>query len=212
MTDVLNVALRNEIGTRAVGRLRKAGQTPAVLYGHRQESLSLAIPTAQVRSAIRHGAQLVSLEGAVSEKALIREIQWDTFCTHVLHIDLTRVSEKERVSVRVPLVTRGESPGAKAGGIVEHVVFELDIECSAGAIPSKLEANLKELDIGGTITAGKVALPEGVELITAADVVVAHCVAAVVEAEEEEEEVAHPGAGEPEVIGRKPGESEEESS
>ncbi len=212
MTDVLNVALRNERGTRAAGRLRKNGQTPAILYGHGKGSVSLSVPTPQIRSAIRRGAQMVDLEGALSEKALIREIQWDTFCTHVLHIDLTRVSATERVAVRVPLATRGESPGAKEGGVVEHVLFELDIECSAGAIPSKLEANLRALELGGAITAGQIVLPEGVALITPADTLVAHCVAAAVEPEDEEQEIVHPGPNEPEVIGRKADESEEESS
>lgn len=91
MAEVLNVALRNELGTRAVRRLRKAGVVPAVLYGHKKECVHLSISNRDFRAILRHGGHLVDLAGDVTEKALIKGVQWDTFSTHVLHVDLTRV-------------------------------------------------------------------------------------------------------------------------
>jgi large subunit ribosomal protein L25 len=209
MADVLNVSLRTELGTKAVRRLRKAGQTPAVLYGHGEANVNLAIPAHEIRAVLRHGSQMVTLAGAVTEKALLKDVQWDTFSTHPLHVDLTRVSEQERVTVTVPLDLRGEAPGAKKGGVVDHLIYELEIECPAGQIPERLWINLNDLELGESIQADSVVLPDNVTLLTPESTVVAHCQTMGV-VEEEEEEAPAPGASEPEVIGRK-AEAEEEA-
>jgi len=211
MAEELNVVLRNELGTRAVRRLRKAGVVPAVLYGHKKECVHLSISNPELRAILRHGGHLVDLVGDVTEKALIKRVQWDTFTTHVLHLDLTRVSEQEHVTVTVPLELRGEAPGTKQGGIVEHLVYKLEIECPAGAIPEKLTVHLNSLELGDTLTAAAAELPDNVKLVTPPERVVAHCLAMGVE--EEEEQLAA-GTSEPEVIGRKPedGEDNEASS
>lgn len=211
MTDVLTVSAREAVGSRPVRRLRKVGQTPAILYGHGQANVNLAISTSEVTAAIRHGQKVVDLQGAVSQKALIRDVQWDSFGMHVLHVDLTRVSAQERVTVAVGLDLKGESPGAKQGGIVEHLVFEVEIECSASDIPDRLHASINNLELGSTVTVGDVELPENVTLVTSPDMVVAHCLTPGPAEEEEAEEAAAPTSAEPEVIGRK-AESEEEDS
>ncbi|MCX7701165.1 MAG: 50S ribosomal protein L25, partial [Gemmataceae bacterium] len=117
MAEQLNVELRETRGKRNARRNRRAGKLPAVLYGHGQEAISLALSAEPFEAAVRHGARLVKLTGAVDEQAFIREIQWDTWGTHVLHVDFTRISEHEKVEVRVPVEIRGEAPGLKAGGV-----------------------------------------------------------------------------------------------
>lgn len=211
MAEVLNVLLRNELGTRAVRRIRKAGTIPAVLYGHKQACVNLSVANRELRGVLRRGGQLVDLAGAVTEKALIKDIQWDAFSINVLHLDLTRVSEQERVTVTVPVDLRGEAPGSKLGGIVEHLLYELEVECSAGNIPEKITVNLKSLELGDSVTAGAVELPDNVRLVTPEDSVVAHCLAVgVEELDEEGQPIA--GTSEPEVIGRKAGDEEEEGA
>ncbi len=211
MTDVLNVSLREHTGTCRVRRLRRSGLTPAILYGHGEENVNLSVPTSEVEAAIRHGGKLVDLRGGVAEKALIRAIQWDAFGAYVLHLDLTRVSETERVLVSVPLDLKGEAPGAKQGGIVDHHIFDVEIECPAGEIPERLFASIKALELGGNVTVGEVELPPHVNMVTAADEVVVTCHAQGLVGEAEEEEEAAGGSSEPEIIGRKPEEGEEES-
>ena len=210
MTDVLNVLLRKEVGTGAVRRLRRAGQTPAILYGHGEANVNLAVPTPELKAALRHGSKLVDLQGGVVEKALIRAIQWDAYGSTVLHLDLTRVSEQERVEVTVALDLKGEAPGAKEGGLVDHHLFEVEIECPAGEIPDRLYANIRNLHVGQSITLSEVHLPEHVKLLTPADTVVVSCQTQG-PVEELEEEAAAAGAGEPEVIGRKMEDAEGES-
>jgi len=204
MTDVLNVQIREQIGTNAVKKVRSAGFTPAVLYGHGQASVSLSVPQDQLQAAIRHGSQLVELQGEVQDSALIREVQWDTFGHNVLHFDLVRVRAGEKVEVTVALTLRGEAPGIKDGGVVEHLLHEVEMECPAGSIPSEIEININHLELGDAVKVSDLELPSGASLVTDGDIVVVHCVEPTVV----EEEAAEAVPGEPEVIGAR---DEEES-
>ncbi len=206
MAELLNVELRETRGKRNARRNRRAGRLPAVLYGHGQEAISLVLSAEQFVAAVRHGARLVKLSGPVEDQAFIREIQWDTWGTHVLHVDFTRVSEHEKVEVRVAVEIRGEAPGLKAGGVVKQLIHELEIECEATAIPEKLYVNINQLQMGQAITIGQMALPPEIVVFAEPETVVVECAEPV---EAEEEAAAAPGEGEPEIIGRKKEEEEE---
>ncbi len=210
MTDVLNVSVRNELGSGPVRRLRRAGRTPAILYGHGEANVNLSIPTSEIKAALRHGSKLVDLQGSLSEKALIRIVQWDCYGSDVLHVDLTRVSESERVEVTVSLELKGEAPGVKEGGMVDHHLFDVEIECPAGEIPDKLVASIKNLHLGQSLTLADVVLPPHVTLVTPIDTVVVSCQAQG-SAGELEEEAAAGETEEPEVIGRKAEDDEEDA-
>ena len=106
MAEALKVELREKRGKRKARQLRRGGAIPAILYGHGQESVSLTVPREAFVTALRHGTRLVDLQGAVSESALIRDLQWDTFGVDVLHIDFARVSADERITVTVAVELR----------------------------------------------------------------------------------------------------------
>ena len=91
MAETLNAKIRAQRGSRAARKMRQQGQVPAVLYGHGQENISLALPADQVRQLVQHGTKLVDIRGDVSESALIRDVQWDTFGYEVIHVDFARV-------------------------------------------------------------------------------------------------------------------------
>ena len=208
MAESLKVESRESRGKRDARRLRRTGNIPAVLYGHGEANRSLAVTADEMAAVVRHGSRVVELTGAVNEKALIRELQWDTYGAHVLHVDFTRVSEHERIEVKVKVELRGQAAGAKDGGIVEHLVHEVEIECEALSIPDKIELNISNLQKDGHLLASDLQLPAGVVLITDPETMIVHCV----EARAEEEVGAAAGVAEPEVIGRKAeeeGEAEE---
>lgn len=208
MAEVLNVQVRESRGKRNVRRLRRTGAVPAVLYGHGGEVLSLTLSGENVASMMRHGSRLVELAGAVNEKAFVNDLQWDVYGTEVLHIDLIRVSEGETVTLEVTVELRGEAPGVREGGVVDQVVHQVEIECPVISIPDKLQLSIKELHLDGELTADKIPLPEGARLLVEPDLVIVNChtVADI------DDEAAAPGeTAEPEVIGRKPAEEEEES-
>ncbi len=205
MTEELVVQIREEHGKRRNRRMRKDGAIPAVLYGHGEKTVSLAVATDAFDAVLRHGARMVSLTGGVQESALIREVQWDTWGSEVLHVDFTRVSAHEKVEVRVGLELRGEAPGMHDGGIVEQLLHELDILCPAAEVPEKIEVGVNALNVGDSITVADLQLPPGASAMVPPEEVVVQCVEPVEVPEEEEAEAE---AGEPEVIGEKRGEEE----
>jgi len=206
MAEELNVELRENRGKRNSRRLRKAGSVPAVLYGHRKENVSLAVPAEPLDAMVQHGNRLVTLTGAVSESAFIREVQWDVWGTHVVHVDFTRISEHEKVQVQVAVEVRGEAPGVKEGGVVEQLVHGVEIDCPASAIPERLHVNVNHLKLHDAITVADLKLPDGATVLGDPATVVVHCIEPVAVPEEE---VAEPAAGEPEVIGEDKEETEE---
>jgi large subunit ribosomal protein L25 len=198
----LAVQSRDHRGKHGNRRLRLAGHVPAVLYGHGLECVPLSVEADVLSAAIRRGSRLVQLTGAANESAFIRELQWDTWGTHIVHVDFTRISEHEIVEVRVPIELRGESPGVREGGVVVQHVHDVELACPASAIPEKLAVNINQLPLEGTVKLGELELPEGAKILAAdLEAVVVECVVPVEAPEEGAAAEAAPG--EPEVIGAK---------
>lgn len=205
MAEVLSVEKRDSIGKRQVRKLRATGHVPGVLYGHGGEAVSLSLSTEQVAAMLRHGSRLVELSGALSEKAFVSELQWDVYGTEVLHVDLVRVSEGEKIQLEVTIELRGDAPGVREGGVIDHVVHQIEIECPIGVIPDKLSLSVKELRLNGSLTAADLRLPEGATLLVDDDLVLVTCHVVT----EDGEEVSTGEGAEPEVIGRKAAEEGE---
>ena len=211
MTDTLRVETREKLGKAHNRRLRWEGKLPAVLYGHGQAPLHLTLSASQLRASLRHGAQVVQLEGAAEGQALFQDIQWDTFQQHLLHVDLLRVKKGERIKITVPVVTRGIAPGEGEGGIVEQVLHEVEIETRPAVIPENLHVNINQLQLHGSLSVSDIEdLPGDAKFVTEPQQMVVHCIEPAAPIEEEAE--AEIGAGaEPEVIGRDEAEGEGDS-
>ncbi|MCS7237351.1 MAG: 50S ribosomal protein L25 [Thermoguttaceae bacterium] len=209
MFEQLKVQVRSDFGTQRCTRLRRAGLVPAVLYGQKKPNVHLAVPAHELEAIVRHGGRMVRLTGDIEEEALIKEVQWDTWGVHILHVDFTRVSAKDRVRVTVPLHLRGEAPGSREGGVVEHLLHTLELECEAGEVPEEIHVVINELHVGGAITVGQLPLPKSAVPLVDKDTVVARCVVPA-EVPEAEEAVAAPAEKEPELIRRREKEEEEE--
>ena len=173
MAEVVEVQKREgSLGTAASRRMRKAGNVPAVLYGHKQDNEHLSISQKTVESILRHHSKIVELKGAVNETALVSELQFDPLGIEVLHIDLQRVDMNERVAVTVPIQFKGEPKGAKLGGIVIESAHEVEIRCPAVAIPDSVILATTSVGLGENRTAADLTLPENVELVSLAETVV----------------------------------------
>jgi large subunit ribosomal protein L25 len=207
MSELLHVQKRKALGKRNNVRLRRKGRLPAVLYGHGEEAVSLTLAADEFEASLRHGAKVVDLDGDASGKALLQDVQWDTFFQQVLHVDLLRVRAGERVTIEVPVELRGEAPGSREGGVIEQPIHSIEIEVALDVIPDKLHLNINHLEIDGHLTAKDIEdLPEGAKILSDEDAVIVQCVPPAVEEEEAPAEEA--AAGEPEVIGK--GKEEEE--
>jgi large subunit ribosomal protein L25 len=205
----LVVEARQGRGSRKAQKLRAGTppQVPGVVYGHKEATVSIAIPADALSSAIRHGARVVDLElGGKTEKALIRELQWDHLGKEVLHVDFMRVSRDERIDQHVPLKIYGKAPGVTEGGVLDQPLHTLHIECLAIAIPEFIRVNVGELQLEQSIHVRDLKLPEGVKALGDPEAIVVHVTPPKVAAEVA---AAEAGTAEPEVIGRQKTEEEE---
>jgi large subunit ribosomal protein L25 len=159
---VLVAKKRERIGSRYSRRIREQGGLPAVVYGHKQEPVAVVLNAKEAITHIMKGEKVyrLEMEGGESETVLLRDLQYDYLGTNIVHCDLSRVDLNERVHVRVPIHLIGDAVGLKsAGTTLMHAVTELEIECAVTNLPDFIEVDITDLDVGGTIHAGDVALP-----------------------------------------------------
>ena len=204
--EVLTVEKRDGRGSRGAGKLRKTGRIPAVIYGHKEPTISVSLSGDEVQAILRHKAQIVDLkmDGGV-QKAQIREVQWDHLGKDVLHVDLKRVALDERIEIHVPIELRGIAPGVAAGGVLDQPLHSLHVECLAVAVPESIRVNIAALQIGAAIHVRDLQLPADVKALDDADAVVVHL---TVPQSETEAGAAPIDQAEPEIIGRKAGDEE----
>jgi large subunit ribosomal protein L25 len=200
---------RDPKGSAEARRLRRRGLIPAVLYGHKEATVPLAISREEFAAILRHHTRVVDLQNeGKQEKALIREVQWDHLGHDVLHVDFTRVAEHERIKIEVRIELRGTAPGTTGGGVLDQPLHSLNIECPAISVPESIRVNVGELQIDQSIYVRDLKLPPGVTVLNDPDAVVVHMTAPLAEPEVA---AAAPAAetAEPEVIGRQKAEAEE---
>jgi len=167
---------RKRIGSKAAAAVRRAGRTPAIVYGHKQEPVAISLDTHDLVEGLHHGHRLldVSLDGN-AEKMIIKDLQYDHLGRTILHADLMRVDVTERIEVEVPLELKGVPKGTQEGGVLEAHLDHLDVECLAIDIPELVIVSVKDLDVGQSIYARDVKLPDGVKLMTLPDTIVTTC-------------------------------------
>ena len=212
----LSGAVRDRSGKGPARSARRAGHIPGVLYGHGQAATPLTVNQKEFINAIRHvegGNMIVSLKlGSGETTALVREVQLDPISHDIIHLDFQEVSLTEKVRVQVTVHLTGLATGVKdGGGILETIVRTVEVECLATSIPSFLEADVSALEVGDSLHASDLVLPEGVTLLTEADQTIATVVPPTVYEAPVVAEAAPAAAAEPEVITAKGKEGEEEA-
>ncbi|MFP6763271.1 MAG: 50S ribosomal protein L25 [Planctomycetaceae bacterium] len=195
---------RTLTGTANSRRLRNSGRVPATVYGPDQEPASVSISGDLITQIVLSGSRIVDLDmdGSTS-KAMLREIQWDTFLTQILHVDLQRIDEDARVNLDLPIEIRG----SVNQGVLEQVLRFIEVNVPVFDIPANPVVRVGSLDIGDAVTVAELGLPAESYASTPGDTVVLRVVE-VQEVEIDEEDVS--AAVEPEVIGRKADEEEPE--
>jgi large subunit ribosomal protein L25 len=191
----LVVEAREAIGKGAARKLRAAGKIPAILYGRGRDSLPLALdPRALDRILRSSGANTLldlTVEGHPEVKdtvALVKDLQRDPLRGSIVHADLYAVDLTRAVTVDVPIHLVGKARGLDFGGILEHTLREVALECLPRAIPESIEVEISHLEVGDVIHVRELTLPEGVTLVTDGDLGVVHI--ALPQAEPTPEEAA----------------------
>lgn len=167
----LQAELRTTKGTGASRRLRRQGMVPAVLYGAGKEPVMLSLPHDKVWHDMQNEAFATSIltvrAGSGADQAILRDIQMHPFKPRIQHIDLQRISATEKLHISVPLhfVGAESAPGVKQqGGIVSHLVTEVDVSCLPSQLPEFLTVDVSGLHIGDSIHLSNIPVPEGVTL------------------------------------------------
>ncbi|HXC25843.1 MAG TPA: 50S ribosomal protein L25 [Gemmatimonadaceae bacterium] len=211
----LSATPRVDTGKGVARSLRREGQIPGVIYGHARTPQPLAIPARELEKLLSHISAdntLIELSlGGTSARALIREIQRHPFKRNILHVDFQEVVAGEKVTVRIPIALTGTPVGVRLnGGIVDHIMRELTISVDPANIPTRIEIDVTELDLGQSIHVSQVPVPAGAIVMDEAEaaVVVIATPRAAIEATAAEGE---PTSAEPEVIrAKKPEEGADE--
>lgn len=203
----LRASARASVGKGTARSLRRAGQVPAVVYGHAREPQPLSLDARELERLLGHiNAETTVIELAVDGKAantLIREIQRHPLSRAVIHVDFQELVAGEKVVVHVPIILAGVPVGVRLnGGIMSQVLSELEVRVDPTNIPNRIEVDVTGLTIGHGLHVSDLKVPDGVEVLTLmADTV-------VTVAAPKEEVAATPAEGEaasaePELI-RKP--------
>lgn len=166
-----NATVRSVQGTSASRRLRNAGRVPAIVYGGKADPLSIELDHNEIYHALRkeefHASILqMQLDGAkAGEQVLLRSVQWHPYKQQVLHVDFQRVDANQALHTKVPLhfLNAEISPAVKlSGGIISHIITELEITCLPSALPQFIEVDLSNVLAGGAVHLADIKLPIGV--------------------------------------------------
>jgi large subunit ribosomal protein L25 len=191
----LVVESRAATGKGAVRKLRAAGRIPAILYGQGKESVPLTVDPRALEKVLRVGGANALLDLTVegrpelgSPVALVKELQRHPIRGTIVHADLYQVDLTRTVEVEVPVHLVGKAKGIDFGGILEHSLREIALECLPRSIPASIEVDVSNMEIGDVIHVRDLVLPPGVSLVSDPDLGVVHV--ALPAAEEEAPVVA----------------------
>lgn len=169
----LPVNRRDTTGSAETRRLRRAGRVPVNVYGQGQESRSMSACRDVVEQLVATRSSVVDMEhDGVVTKAVVQELQWDIFSTHIQHIDLKLVDPDARATVEVSVEMKGEPAALKQGGVLKQHLRTIRINCPDYRIPRSLVARIGALGMGETVKASDIVIPETARLETPGDDVV----------------------------------------
>ena len=205
----LKAERREQTGKETAHKVRAAGRVPAVVYGRGMDPIHVSVDARELFHLLHTDAGsnvLVDLRvDGDNFLALPREIQHDLIRGRFLHVDFLRIARDEKISVEVPVHIVGDSRGVKEGGVIEHHLWTLHVECLPQDVPTHIDADISKLGINESLKVSDLKTPEKATILSPPDEVVVSVVppqvmrveeAAEGAAEAEEGEEAVEGAGE----------------
>lgn len=209
----ISAAQRAAKGTSAMRRLRRNGWFPGIVYGTGKANQMVQVNEREFRNSLHgHSSEHVLLDLAVEGqdviKVLLQEVQHNALTGAITHADFHEISMTEKIRVKIPVHLFGIPTGvSQAGGVLEHLLREVEIECLPGDLMESIDIDVSALNVGENLTVGDIKLDAAKYTVTSdANLAVAMVAAPTAEEEKPAEAVA---AAEPEVIKEKKPEGEE---
>jgi large subunit ribosomal protein L25 len=199
---VLTIESREGSGKGAARKLRAADRIPGVLYGAGRESKPVTLDRKAfellVKSGGHHGLLDVTLGSGQPIKALVREVQVHPVSREYVHVDLQSIKMTEKIRIAVPVVLLGKPEGVKTqGGILEHSLRSIEVECLPGDIPAQIEVDVSQLMVGNSLHVSDLKVTN-VTLMAHADTAIATVTLPAAERAAEETPAAAEAAATPE--------------
>ncbi len=154
MVHEIEATLREERGKEKAKKLRKQGFIPGVFYEKGKEAIPLAFNGKDLQKFLGESHAIVEIKVKGKKrnlKAIIKDIQTHPLTDEVIHVDFQGVTMSEKLTAVVPVVLKGTPQGVKLGGMLEHLIRELEIECYPKDLPEKLEIDVSGLNVGDSI-------------------------------------------------------------
>lgn len=200
----LNIEPRTRTGSREARRLRREGLVPGVLYGRGGE-VAVSVNAHHFMTVVGYNTSLgiirLNIQGAKPENCIVKEVQWNPINDKPMHIDFLRVLPTQMITVPVPLHLEGTPRGLLQGGILDHMLHEVEVTVKASDIPHSIAVDVSRLELGGTLHVSDIVLPKGMTIELSGEQVVASVILprimkAASETEATEVEPSEAGEGE----------------
>lgn len=221
-TVLLQAKRRTQVGKQMAKAMRNQGALPAVVYGEKASPVTCSVDQkAFVTILHEHGRNAIvdlTMEDGEGHATLIKEIQRHPVSGHIFHVDFHRISLTQKIVVAVPVEVVGTAAGVRNdGGILEHLLHDVDVECLPTAIPERIAYDVSALSIHDIVHASDLVVGDDVRIVTEADRPVIMVVPPTVRRDEDEEaeeaeEAAEEELQEPEVIERGKRDEEEDEA
>lgn len=168
----INAVVRDDKGKGASRRLRHADKVPAIIYGEGRDPVAITLDHNDIWHKLQqeafHSHILTLKVGDTSDNVIMRDIQYHPFKLKVMHLDFLRIAMDHALQTSVPLhfINEDTCPGVKLqGGLVSHLITEVEIECMPADLPEYIEVDVAELEIDQSVHLSELKLPNGVTFL-----------------------------------------------
>jgi large subunit ribosomal protein L25 len=176
----LQAEVRAERGKGHARRLRAAGKVPGTLYGRGIDAVAVKVDARELVHTLSTDAGanvLIDLKvGSDTHLTLARSLDKHPIRGTILHVDFLKIARDVVITVDVPLHFDGEARGVKEGGVLEHHLWQLHVECLPGNVPERINIDVSNMDIGSIVRVADVHVPDGVTVLNAEDEIIVTCV------------------------------------
>lgn len=172
----LAAEMREVAGKRGAARVRKQGRIPAVVYG-RTAPISISIDEREFKRQFHHVSENTLIDLALktdTRHVIVKDYSMNPITERVLHLDFLEIEKGKMLRTHIPVVPVGISVGVRAGGVLEQPAHEVEIECLPKDLPQQIEMDITALEVSDSIHVSDLAIPQGVHILSNAEMVLCH--------------------------------------
>jgi large subunit ribosomal protein L25 len=215
MAEITLKAQKREQFKKSISKaLRKSGFVPGIVYGHNEANIPIKATELSLRPIVFSSeakAIKLEIEGETQPiNCILKDTQFDPISGRLIHFDLLTLKAGEKITIEVPVILKGTAIGVKEGGLLQHILHKLEVECSSQNIIPHIDVDITNLQIGDSIKVSDIKI-EGVRILNDETSAIVAVIPPTVTTAEAEAATTTPETAEPEVIGKGKKEETEES-